>query len=192
MNILQQKTIKISILGYCQTYTNIAIEWGREHKKFAVDINLLKARELHPPLTYQETGDKLSGKPPPQPRCKPWWTSGLSRLLSKWSVPAALKCVYNRAPLSDIFFLFFIKKRIYDWRKPMHIVTNSSNNGYPKKCHFIVLTYMCYKNCGKTLNLPCRWCFKSLQIIFKLWSWCLMKMKKIIHWIVIYTCFHKE
>lgn len=65
MNILQQKTIKISILGYCQTYTNIAIEWGREHKKFAVDINLLKARELHPPLTYQETGDKLSGKSPP-------------------------------------------------------------------------------------------------------------------------------
>lgn len=29
---------------------------GREHEKVAVDSYLLKARELHPPLTYQATG----------------------------------------------------------------------------------------------------------------------------------------
>lgn len=60
--IVQRKSVTlpddllIYILGYCPTFTNTAVEWGREDEKVAVDSYLLKVRELHPPLTYQETG----------------------------------------------------------------------------------------------------------------------------------------
>ncbi|XP_062611092.1 uncharacterized protein LOC134272932 [Saccostrea cucullata] len=44
------------ILGYCPSFSNKAMEWGREHEKVAIDCYLLKVREIHPPLTFQETG----------------------------------------------------------------------------------------------------------------------------------------
>lgn len=136
------------ILGYCPTFTNKAVEWGREHEKVAVDSYLLKVREFHPPLTYQETGlvirealPHLGASPDGLvycPHCIPY--HGLIEV----KCPYSFKDVHPKeAGLSDSFFCFLDENKNLRLKKNhayYYQVQGQMAITKRKWCHFIVWT----------------------------------------------------
>lgn len=136
------------ILGYCPTFTNTAVEWGREHEKVAIDSYLLKARELHPPLTYQETGlvvrealPHLGASPDGLvycPHCNPY--HGVIEV----KCPYSFKDVHPKeAALSDNFFCYLDENKKLRLKKNhayYYQVQGEMAITQRKWCHFIVWT----------------------------------------------------